>query len=330
MSASVLIAATSHYFGTFYYELVRGTPVPLAQERARQVLHDVPERHTMRRRRDEEGTPVKLRDWWLPHFYQQRPLVRLKSVLQKSPTLVIADNLEGILPDGEAPLDLTARLQLWNLLLELSKIGVGVLLTSRDTQFGDGRLEPGKYVARLPLHGVFGEDAYVLASCLLNDLGIDRAQVLYSDLRDLLAQLDYHPLAMHLVLPTLRDLSLTQIRSDFTTLLPRFADETETGRNRSLLASLDYSLQRLSEERRELVSRLALFEGGVMESALLAITQAPEDEWIKLRLELERTALLTVEQTHPANGHPFLHLHPVLVPYLRSQLAIDDAVLGKR
>ena len=47
----------------------------MAQEQARQALHDDPARHIIRRRRDEEGQPVELRDWWLPHFYQQRPLV---------------------------------------------------------------------------------------------------------------------------------------------------------------------------------------------------------------------------------------------------------------
>ena len=74
MSASVLVASATHYFEAFYHELAAGTPAPIAQERARQALHDDPRRHIHRRRRDEEGTPVELRDWWLPHFYQQRPL----------------------------------------------------------------------------------------------------------------------------------------------------------------------------------------------------------------------------------------------------------------
>src|SRR5437764_3733532 len=75
MSASVLVARTTRYFEAFYRELKDGIPAPTAQERARQALHDDPHRHIHRRRRDEEGQPVELRDWWLPHFYQQRPLV---------------------------------------------------------------------------------------------------------------------------------------------------------------------------------------------------------------------------------------------------------------
>src|SRR5258706_8923868 len=75
MSASVLVAATTRYFEAFYRELTPALAPPNAQERARQALHDTPQRHVMRLRRDDEGTPVRLQDWWLPHFYQQRPLV---------------------------------------------------------------------------------------------------------------------------------------------------------------------------------------------------------------------------------------------------------------
>ena len=269
MSASLLVASSTRYFEKFYQELLAGTLASTAQERARQALHDDPRRHLLRRRRDDEATPVELRDWWLPHYYQQRTLVlqatrepaarkpkgkqkqhppgtptfrlnkdmpaeprygfsgrayellqlerhllrgklvlmhgfggvgktalvreaadwltrtgiyagacfvpfehggdaaallsalgtyldvydghynpndpaaaltRLKPILKQQPTLVIADNLESILPAGEAPLDATTRTHLWDVLLELAKLGAGVLLTSRDTNFGDGRL----------------------------------------------------------------------------------------------------------------------------------------------------------------------------------------------
>ncbi len=62
---------------------------------------------------------------------------------------------------------------------------------------------------------------------------------------------------------------LAKIRADFATLLPKFEDDTETGRNRSLLASLDYSLRRLSKEQRDLLPRLALFEGGASEDRFI-------------------------------------------------------------
>ena len=374
MSASVLVAATTRYFEAFYHEIAAGVATPTAQERARQALHDDPRRHLMHRRRDEEGKPVELQDWWLPHFYQQRPVVlratrpsgtlelqpisserlsesmpaeprygfsgrayellqieryllhgqlvvihgfggvgktalvretadwltrtkmydaasfisfehggdaatllsalgtflgvydgrynpnetkaalaKLEPALKQKRTLVIADNLESILPGGDAPLEAAVRTTLWEVLLKLSHMGAGVLLTTRDTTFGDGGMAPGKHVAHLALQGLHPEDAYALASRLLEYLGIDRAKAPYAELRELLNQLDEHPLAIQLVLPALgaSSLTLAQLTADFSSLLPRFTDDTETGRNRSLLASLEYSLRRLSQAQRD-------------------------------------------------------------------------------
>src|SRR5579859_6467218 len=452
MSASVLVAATTRYFERFYRELVEGISTPTAQERARQALHDDPRRHMQQRRRDDEGQPVKLQDWWLPHFYQQRPLTlratrpsgqldlpaapserlsdtmpaeprygfsgrayellhierklmhgqlvvihgfggvgktalvretadwltrtkmyhaasfvsfehggdaatllsalgtflgvydgnynpndaksaleKLRPVLKQKRTLVIADNMESILPGGDAPLEVALRSQLWDLLLKLSQMGAGVLLTTRDTNFGDGKMEPGKYVTHLPLAGLHPEDAYTLASRLLEYLGIDRAKAPYVELRDLLKQLDYHPLAIQLVLPALREtsLSLAKIKADFAALLPKFVNDTETGRNRSLLASLDFSLRRLSEEQRAFLPRLALFEGGAKEENLLAITEISESEWAMLRPALEQAALLTTEAVGNFTA-PFLRFHPVLAPYLRSLQGADDKAWRER
>ena len=75
MSASVLVASATRYVEAFYRALTKGEAVPLAQERARQALHDDPRRHLSRRYQEDEGEPVRLSDWWLPHYYQQRPLL---------------------------------------------------------------------------------------------------------------------------------------------------------------------------------------------------------------------------------------------------------------
>src|SRR6266700_6772177 len=442
MSTSVLVASAALYVEAFYRELATGSSAPTAQERARQALYDDPRRHVLRRSRDEEGKPVELRDWWLPHFYQQRPLelrptrpsgelkqelapssdrlsesmpaeprygfsgrayelmqierfllhsqlvvihgfggvgktalvretadwltrtkmydaasfvsfehggdaatllsalgtfldvydghynpndtkaalAKIEKALKQKRTLVIADNLESIFPGGDAPLKTAVRTHVWEVLLKLSHMSAGVLLTSRDTNFGDGKLAQGKHVAHLAVGGLYPEDAYALASRLLEYLIINRAKAPYAELRDLLKQLDYHPLSMQLVMPALgaSSLTLAQIAADFSSLLPHFTDDTETVRNRSLLASLDYSLRRLSQAQRDILPRLALFEGGASEDDLLAITEIPEPEWVTLRQALEQAALLTAEQVKGFTA-PFLHFHPVLAPYLRSQ-----------
>jgi len=451
MSASVLTISATRYAEAFYRSLVSSRSVSLAQERARQALHDDPRRDIHRRRKDDEGTTVTLREWWLPHYYQQRPVLlqqqstrkrkkismppplqrlsegmppqprygfsgrahellqieryllqgkvvvlhgfggigktalaceaadwltrtqmyeracfvsfehggdapmllsalsnsldmfdeghhpnnvqvamaQLIPALKNKRILLIADNLESILSNGETPLDRVALGQLWDVFLALASSGAGVLLTSRDTAFGDGHLTPGDKVMHLPLNGLHPDDAYALASRLLANLGIDRAHLPYAGLRDLLGQLDYHPLAIQLVLPMLRERSLATIRAEFSELLPHFVDDTETGRNHSLLASLGYSLRRLSEEQQALLSRLAPFEGGACEDNLLVITEISEQAWATLRPILEQTALVTLEPVLDAAHILFLHFHPVLVPYLRSQPGADNAALYK-
>jgi CHAT domain/AAA domain len=353
MSASVLVASATRYVEAFYRALASGEAVPLAQERARQALHDDPRRHLSRRYQDEEGEPVRLSDWWLPHYYQQRPLLleptastpagrasprtrkrqpldaalpifnqempaeprygfsgrsrellqieralqqrklvvvhgfggmgktalareaadwftrtgfyqracfvsfeqggdaalllstlgrflgiydgtfnpndapaaltKIEQVLRKERAVLIADNLESILPRGEASLAPELRRQLWSVLLALRKQGAGVLLATRDPDFGEGRLAPGKEVLYLPLAGLAPEDAYLLASHALTDLGIQRARAPYSELRNLLSQLEEHPLAIQLVLPALREHSLSQVRAEFESLLQAIA-----------------------------------------------------------------------------------------------------------
>ncbi len=464
MSASVLVVTATRYAERFYRELARGSAVPTAHERARQALHDDPRRHLLRRHQDTEAQPIELRDWWLPHFYQQRALslrpaaphgasgqeaspianptsdianrlggtmpeppryefsgrarelwaieralwqgrvvvlhgfggvgktalareaadwltrsglyaraffhsfetgsdatallsalgtflgvydaafnpnqpaeavARLRGALAAQPTLIVADNLETILPTGESPLPGEARAQLWETLLALAggargAGAAGLLLTTRDVAFGDGRLAPGARVLQQRVAGLAPDDAYALASRLLDALAIDRARAPYAALRDLLVQLDHHPLAIQLVLPALHDHALEEIRSRFDALLDRFVDDSEQGRSRSLLASLEYSLRRLSDEQRRLLPRLALFEGGALESQILAITEIPEREWATLRPALEQAALLLPERVHEAIALPFLRFHPVLAPYLRTQPGADDPALRQR
>jgi hypothetical protein len=66
-------------------------------------------------------------------------LTRLKPVLEKRRILVIADNLESILSDGDVPLEQADLNTLWEILFTLREMGAGILLTTRSTSFGDGR-----------------------------------------------------------------------------------------------------------------------------------------------------------------------------------------------
>lgn len=453
MSASFLVTSAARYVEAFYRSVAANTPVPVAQERARYSLYNDPQRHLFRRQRDEEGRPVVLQDWWVPQFYQQRPvllepalvshmsnqppgastvrrlneempggphygftgrarellrieralqrrellalhgfggigktalareaadwltrtgmfetacfvsfenggdiawllsslghfldvpevlnnlndrqtaLARLDSALKLHRTLIIADNLETILPGGGASLDEAAWAQLWDTLLMLTSMGAGIVLTSRNADLGDKQLANGAKVTYMELKGLHPEDAYIFASRLLNSLGIDRSHAPYVDLRDLLVQLDYHPLAIQLVLPVLAEWPLSKIRTDFATLLPLFRDDTATGRNQSLLASLSYSLQRLDEKQYALLPRLALFASRASEDSILFVTGIPQTEWSQLCRGLELAGLLARETLQGNYRVQYVHFHSILIPYLQQQFPKQENTLQKR
>lgn len=451
MSSSILVTSAALYAGTFYHAIAEGQLASIAHEQARQALQKDPRRHIFSRRQDEEAVPVTLTDWWIPHFYQQRPLTlhattaplkrsqrqtnaparfndamppepryqfggrarellqterhllgkrlvvlsgfggvgktalvrevadwltrtgmytsacfvsfehggdakmllstlggflgmndasfdpqkpytalaQIQPILQQRPTLVIADNLESLLPNGDAPLEPELRDQLWSTLRDLASAGAGVLLTSRSPLTTEALLAPSVKVALLPLRGLLPDDAYALASRLFTNLALDRARTPFPALRALLTDLAYQPLAIQLVLPALRDHALTEIQADFARLLPTFTDDATTGRHRSLLASLEYSLQRLVPEQRALLPRLACFASGASENDLLAITQIPAAIWPSLRAALLQAALLTREPV-PGIRVPFLRFHPILTPFLRSRPEASDPALLAR
>lgn len=453
MSASILVTSATRYVEAFYRALVGAFSIPMAQQQARQALYEDPHRDPMRRYRDEEGISVKLYDWWLPHFYQRRPIVlqslkpggeraetqqkllaprfseqmppktrygfsgrarelhrierlllrgklvilsgfggvgktalvreaadwltrtgmyeracfvsfdrggdamtlldalgsslgirpddyppgaqaavleRLKPALQKQHTLVIVDSLESILTHGVASLENRRQRLLWEALLELAKMGTGVLLTSQSTALKGEGPDFRKKKAHLFLGGLHSNDAYLLALHILTELGIDRKQLPYAGLHVLLEKLAYHPLAIELVLPKLRQLPLSKIGEDFDALLPTFMDHTEEGRNHSLVASLEYSLQRLSKKHQKLLMRLALFESGTLESNLLLITGIAQEEWTPLRNALKEAGLLREARVHNALLIPFLRFHPILMPFLRTMRRSDDMELQER
>ncbi|MCA0353988.1 MAG: tetratricopeptide repeat protein [Chloroflexi bacterium] len=253
----------------------------------------------------------------------QAALKRFKPHLRNKPLLIIADNLESILPNaGNVELNVLEaqeRQALWDCVLGLRQAGAGIILTCRDYDLRDSRLEQGQYTSLIAMRGLDAPSAYSFATALLDDLAIDRRRAPKLQLSSLLVRLDHHPLAMGLTLRALRDpsLSIQQLLSDYSSALAQFTDETSPNqRHSSLEASLNYSLQRLSPEQREWLAKLTPFEGGALEPFLLEITEIPAEQWQQLRAALEHAALI-VPVAIAGVGVTFLRFHPTLTPYLR-------------
>ncbi|HEY0736860.1 MAG TPA: tetratricopeptide repeat protein [Herpetosiphonaceae bacterium] len=162
-----------------------------------------------------------------------------------------------------------------------------------------------------------------LKSIVIDQPGRERPGYERHEIDALLDDLQDHPLSIELVAPHLKTMTPQRIRDEFGVLLQRFADENAPeGRNRSLLASLEFSKRRLSPEAQAVLPYLAWFEGGVFEQILLAFTELDPAQWEAIRAELVATALVKVEEL-PQFSTPYLRFHPTL-PYAASPTDVAD------
>jgi len=250
----------------------------------------------------------------LPADEQRRRAIEL---FQQTAVLLVWDNFESALPqfnDGAAthgsPYTDDERHRLAELFRDLTTgRGRGCLLVT--CRPGDTSL-PG--AQRYELEGLAPADSlWLLASILRRDnLTLADPRLSRDQLDPLLRDLADHPLSLELVGPHLRTLTPEAIRADFGRLLAEFQQEAPEERNRSLLASLEFSRRHLSPAAREALPWLGLFSGGVFEDLLLDVSQLAPEAWEPIRQELEGIALLRTEDDLQIAGRPFLRFHPTL------------------
>jgi len=169
-------------------------------------------------------------------------------------------------------------------------------------------------IRAIRLSGLARPDALHLLRGIVERDGIDLERVGYEreEIDALLNRLEDHPLSVELVGPHLKDLTPRTLRDELAQRLDQFQDPSHAeGRNRSLLASLDFSRSRLSPAAREALPWLGWFEGGMFEHYFLAFSEIPEARWSDICAELTATALLRVEDLSGFNT-PYLKLHPTL------------------
>lgn len=232
--------------------------------------------------------------------------------------LVVWDNFESVLPAFAPTLPSPA--------IAGEGLGVGVLYRELTEGKAAGRLLvtcrpaetglPG--IKELPLTGLARPDSLHLLAAALDQKSIvlDAQNDAYkrAEIDALLDALDDHPLSIELVAPHLKTLTPQEIRDEFGKHMARFANQdAREGRNKSLLASLAFSTQRLSADAQAVLLYLAWFEGGVFEMVLLEFAQLDPNRWAAVRAELVATALVSVEEVEQFST-PYLRFHPTL-PY---------------
>ncbi|MFO0757721.1 MAG: CHAT domain-containing protein [Byssovorax sp.] len=240
---------------------------------------------------------------------------RAREIFRTKKVLVVWDNFESVLPafnkEGGAALYPDE---------ERSKVlGLFEEWTRED---GKGRLlvtcRPGETglvgVQKTELRGLARADALGLLVQVMKTAGVEVGdkKVAREGLEKLLEAVGDHPLSIELVGPHLKEMAAEKIVEDFQGLLGKFKGDAEEGRNRSLLASLEFSTRRLGKEAREALGWLGWFRGGVFEQVVLLISKMDPAVWEVARTEMEATALVRVEGDMQMNDRPYLRFHPTL------------------
>jgi CHAT domain len=199
---------------------------------------------------------------------------RARELFQTKRVLVVWDNFESVLPTFQEKEAMPLypdeeQAEIFELFCSWTeeKKGLGrLLITCRPEETGLGT------VCKVELGGLARADALSLLYGVMQKARVTRTSEPEA-LVGLLKAVDYHPLSIELVGPHLKDMGPEEIIADFQGLLDEFKGEADVERNRSLKASLGFSLMRLSKGAREAVQWLGLFRGGMFELVLLLVSK---------------------------------------------------------
>jgi hypothetical protein len=236
-------------------------------------------------------------------FHQRKdPRAWIENQLARRRMLIVWDNYESVLPafnaGRPAPPEFAQLAPSW------TAGGSRLLITCRDAEVGfDARPFPLDELST-------PEGLMVLVGFLEEALLIDRARREFkgwtaADLELIVRRAGGHPLALELLASQIPALGPRRVLDELSTLLARIEQESPEDRNRSMWASLDFSIRHLSEETRAAFSSVALLSGGCPEKMADDEVGLEGDAWGRVRTELERTGLVRLQDG-------FFRPHPIL------------------
>lgn len=232
-------------------------------------------------------------------------------LLQTRRLLWVWDNLEGLAAETLDEL-LTEAVQ-WSAQCRF-------LFTTRQHRFAHaGYAEGNPKHGSVDLSGLAEPDALTYFNRLWQSSPLpERPYPARYELIVLFSKVAFHPLSIGLLAQQLKTRTIEELGERLEVLL---LCEPEDGENKSLLASLKLSLERLPPEQRELVKRLGVFQGGAIGYIILEITKINESEWTMLCTTLENIGLVQTENlTNLGVKSPYFKFHPTLPPVLWDEL----------
>ncbi|HEU4833724.1 MAG TPA: tetratricopeptide repeat protein [Pyrinomonadaceae bacterium] len=243
-------------------------------------------------------------------------ILELERVLREQPSLLLIDNMQSVLvppfmseetPDAlsqKAAEELKAIFALCERLLKAGD--TRVIFTSREalpTPFDAER-------NRRELYQLDREDAVSLVERVLNAAGAS-SDVEVEAIEQLVDAVHCHARTLALLAPALRAHGVEATGESLDDLMAEMEKNFPGSREKSVFASVELSLHRMSEANRDRARVLGVFHGGVNLKLLHHMMQWEEESVASLAVELIQTGLATPDL------YDHLTLNPALCPYMR-------------
>jgi tetratricopeptide (TPR) repeat protein len=251
----------------------------------------------------------------------QQAILPVERALIEQSTVLVVDNMESILlpPYIETPEALSeeARHELDAILKLCARLNAKgdtcVVFTSREAL-------PAPFDSerhRRELHQLDPEDAVKLVERVLNsetDGAGAAADAAQAAIEQLVEAVHGHARTLALLAPSLRSRGVEATHTSLVALMAEMERKFPGNREKSVFASVELSLRRMSPANRDRARVLGVFHGGVDLDMLRAMMEWEEADLDSLAGELIETGLAT------PNPYNHLTLNPALCPYLRGEI----------
>lgn len=248
---------------------------------------------------------------------QPDALAAIEDALDETPTLILWDDIESILPGGEHPLPAAQLAGLRDLASRLTAEAGRLCLIANapglPTQARDAAPTDRVYTV-LPM-SVDEASALVGATAMR----LHRRLPTLSGVEAMVARLGGHPLALCALASLLAEQSADELLATLRQALPGLDDGEARLRNQALYIALDRVLQEAPAEARERLPGLGLLDAGFMEMLGRQIVGLDEGLW---QAGMERLSAAQLLRTTPLPGLTvsYVHLHPALARHLGRKL----------
>jgi tetratricopeptide (TPR) repeat protein len=263
----------------------------------------------------------------LPAKDQDATLDAVIAALEETPTLILWDNVEQLLPGGDLALDEQGLDALWSAAARIARAGSSRLLMISDGLDIPRGISPALPTAfTLTMNPLTPEDALAFLGSIMprNALPAEEGA------RELVRALGEHPLALQIAAVSLRNTPPTQLMDELERRFSGLRRGEARQRNQAMEVSIEHLLRVFDDDLRLALHRLGLLPVGGIEPLFLRVLHLQEEAWGPCR---ERLASAHLIHTLRIEGLtvPYLWLHPALVRYMSRRLtdaqraaAVDD------